>query len=122
MQHLTFNTPVNPPALPDGGAGIQCGRVVFSDFHVTTNALTDAGFFPASCAGGPLTPQEKALLFMLFDVSSCIQSDTQEPSVCAGTGQGCSSQTPCCAGVSCEDAAFSACKDGESCTCEPVVN
>src|SRR6185369_12329013 len=55
VQHLTFNTPYNPPPLPDGDAGTQCGRVVFSDFHVTASALVGSptGVFPRDCAGGP---------------------------------------------------------------------
>jgi hypothetical protein len=121
VEHLTFNMPVNPPDLPDGGPGAQCGRVVFSDFHVTTNALTDAGIFPASCVGGALTAQEKALVFMLFDVSSCIQSDALAPSVCGTAGRACSTASPCCSGLVCENASFNPCQPGESCTCEPTV-
>jgi hypothetical protein len=121
VEHLTFNTPIDPAPLADGGPGIQCGRVVFSDFHVTTNDLTDAGLFPASCTGGALTAQEKALLFMLFDVSACIQSDNQTPAVCANSGQGCSWDEPCCAGLACENSTFNACQPGQSCTCEPII-
>ncbi|MHB8874728.1 MAG: hypothetical protein ACYC8T_13650, partial [Myxococcaceae bacterium] len=61
-QHLTFNTPLG--AAPAS----QCGRVLFSDFHVNTGS--GAGTFPAECSNTPLTPQEKVLEFMLFNLSS----------------------------------------------------
>jgi hypothetical protein len=79
VQHFTFNTPVG--AAPDK----QCGRVVYSTFHV---AEDDAGGiipgltpFPESCPPKPMTPQEKALEFMLFDASACILPDNEPPRV-----------------------------------------
>ena len=70
--HYTFNTPVGTPAAS------QCGRVVFSDFHVA-NAATSGLKFPAECSASPLTAQEKVLEFMLFDLASCITPDTTPP-------------------------------------------
>jgi hypothetical protein len=72
LLHYTFNTPVG---LPDAK---QCGKVLFSDFHVVSNTMTAAPF-PQECSTGPMTPQELALEFMLFDLSACIQPDTQPP-------------------------------------------
>jgi hypothetical protein len=75
LQHYTFNTPVG---VADD---MQCGRVVFSDFHVTgANGSSGGKPFPTECDNGPLTPQEKVLEFMLFDLASCIQKDTVPPS------------------------------------------
>jgi len=77
--HATFNTPLNPPP-DDMGAPQYCGRVVFSDFHVSANEVTSTnGTFPGACKSGDLTTQEKALAFMLFDLSSCVQSDQTNP-------------------------------------------
>jgi len=122
VQHMTFNTPVNPPGQADGGAGLQCGRVVFSDFHVSTSALTGQTTFPASCRVAPLTPQEKALVFMLFDVSSCIQSDHVAPTICAGGRQSCSDSNPCCSGV-CKAPSGQVCAHGETdCHCGALLN
>jgi hypothetical protein len=53
----------------------RCGKVVFSDMHVSGSSDV-ASPFPDSCPGGAtnltLTPQEKALAFMFFDISSCV--------------------------------------------------
>lgn len=77
VMHFTFNTPLDAPDL-GGGERAYCGRVVFSDFHVTAGALNNGSLpFPAACKAGDLTDQEKALIFMLFDLSSCVQQELQ---------------------------------------------
>lgn len=98
--HYTFNTPI--------GAAQQCGRVLFSDFHVSIGN-TENDEFPDHCDSnnGNLTNQEKILAFFLFDLTSCIQQP--QPPTCpertcasypAGTcGQqsnGCGGLTPNC--------------------------
>jgi hypothetical protein len=72
LLHYTFDTPVG---LPDAK---QCGKVLFSDFHVVASTSPGAPF-PEECTTDPLTPQELALEFMLFDLSACIQQDTEPP-------------------------------------------
>jgi hypothetical protein len=94
--HYTFNTPV--AATPAN----QCGRVVFSDFHVENTTNANGKKFPAECgAAAPLTPQEKLLEFMLFDLSSCISQDTPTctPRTCAQAGATCGPIGDGCGGV-----------------------
>jgi hypothetical protein len=79
--YFSFDTPVNAPPAPDGGAPQYCGRAVFSGLHVAGDPSTsDSSNPPSGCANGALSPQEKALEFMLFDLSSCVIPDTVPPS------------------------------------------
>jgi hypothetical protein len=79
--YFSFDTPVNlnPPSTPDP-SGSYCGRAVFSDLHVGADPMTmDSSPPPGGCAQVDLSPQEKALEFMLFDLSSCVIPDTVTP-------------------------------------------
>jgi hypothetical protein len=71
----TFNTPT--AATPAN----QCGRVLFSDFHVI-NASAGAATWPAYCAVTPMSPQEKVFEYLIFDLSSCIKPDVPPPQMC----------------------------------------
>ena len=71
--HFSFDTPVG--VSPDQ----QCGKVLFSDFHAAAGSNTQQVPFPGECNSDPLTPQEAALEFMLFDLSGCIQNDMAPP-------------------------------------------
>ncbi len=71
VQHYTFNTPVGTPADQ------QCGRVLFSDFHVNDAKSAQDVVFPAECDDLPMTAQEKILEFMMFDLASCVQPEDQ---------------------------------------------
>jgi hypothetical protein len=70
VEYMSFTAPV-------GAAEADvCGRVVLSDIHVSGGTTTDSATadFPTGCTSDPLNAQQKALEFMLFDLSSCIET------------------------------------------------
>ena len=67
VQDMLFTTPQDQPAEA------RCGKVVFSDMHVSVGSSSKAvTAYPGGCSTLPLTPQEKALAFMFFDISTCV--------------------------------------------------
>jgi hypothetical protein len=79
-----FYTPVGSPMAQ------QCGRVIFSDFHVIDQTASNVTF-PSECSMVPMTAQEKALEFMLFDLASCVPAPQGPctPQTCADQGINC---------------------------------
>jgi hypothetical protein len=80
LQTFTFNTPL--ATAPEQ----QCGRVLYSSFHIAGAGSSgpngdprEGTPFPTECDEAPLTAQERLLEFMLFDLASCVQIDTQTP-------------------------------------------
>jgi hypothetical protein len=84
--YFSFDTPFGSTATE------QCGRIVYSDLHVgaasndyggyqtsgaTLGLIKQPAVVPTDCTKGMLSPQEKALEFMLFDLSGCVTPDSQ---------------------------------------------
>jgi hypothetical protein len=115
--HYTFNTPLSAPAAQ------QCGRVLYSDFHVTVGNTQDLTF-PAECGGlnpPALTNQEKILAYFLFDLTSCITPTVDAPPPtckklsCADQGIGCGMAGDGCGGtITC-----TTCPGGQLCQGSP---
>jgi hypothetical protein len=61
--YLSFNTPVGVMKEQ------QCGKVVYAGMHVSSGSVGTT--FPQAC-GVPFTPDEKTLVFLLFDLTSCV--------------------------------------------------
>lgn len=68
-QNFQFTTPNEAPA------DTRCGKVVFSDMHVSggqgASTSSPGTPFPGGCTAD-LTEQEKALAFMFFDIATCV--------------------------------------------------
>jgi hypothetical protein len=74
VQYMSFNTPVG--AAEDA----VCGRVLFSNLHVGAGLQGGVADdpqlpFPDGCKTVDLSAQQKALEFIFFDLSSCVQKD-----------------------------------------------
>jgi hypothetical protein len=89
----TFNTPYSTATPPP----TQCGKVVYSDFHVSVIAggvYSDNGMtFPNECTPDAMSAQEKALEYLIWDLGSCLQPppppSSCTPKTCTDLGIGC---------------------------------
>jgi hypothetical protein len=73
---ISFTAPLSQPEAA------RCGKSYFMDVHVSIPSVAGGDedidtTFPASCNSKPLTSQEKAMVFFMMDLASCIQDDSQ---------------------------------------------
>jgi hypothetical protein len=74
VPYLSANTPIGVPVEQ------QCGRLVHTGIHVAKAGLDNTlAPFPSGCQSAPLSAQEKAMAFLLFDLSSCVQNLKEPP-------------------------------------------
>jgi len=66
VMQFVFDTPI----APTGQTVNQCGRVLFNEYHVEGGTSSPSQSFPSECGGGTtMTPQEKLLEYMLFELT-----------------------------------------------------
>jgi hypothetical protein len=89
-QMFSWDMPFGAP-LNDGGVPAYCGRVVYSDMHDGNSSDYVTGTsVPSGCgATAALLDEEKAMEFMLFNLSACIVPPGQRPTPPPGNGNGC---------------------------------
>ena len=83
VKMLSFATPIASPDASE--ATSYCGNAYFTDIHVGGGqALQETGAdgssgpaaVPGACDGGPMTPEEEALEFLLFNQVICVHDET----------------------------------------------
>ena len=65
VMQFVFDTPI----APAGQTVNQCGRVLYNEYHVENGSSSPTQHFPAECSSGAMTPQEKLLEYMLFELT-----------------------------------------------------
>jgi hypothetical protein len=110
VPYFSFDTPAEAPNED------HCGRMVVTDIHVsnTDDSGTNLSFPSDGCTSTTLLPEEKALIFMLFDLASCVGSQNPpecQPQDCDDVGAECGPIADGCGDlVDCGP-----CEDGEIC-------
>jgi len=74
LDNTNYNNPVmqfvfDTPIASAGSTVNQCGRVLFNEYHVENGSSSTGEFFPNECVAGPMSPQEKLLEYMLFELT-----------------------------------------------------
>jgi hypothetical protein len=65
VMQFVFDTPI---AVAGSGVN-QCGRVLYNEYHVENGGSSPSTSFPTECNTGAMTPQEKLLEYMLFELT-----------------------------------------------------
>lgn len=65
VQYMTFDAPITAPSTQ------KCGRFVLSDIHVAAGDMSGVPY-PNGCITTALSAQEIALIYLLFDLTTCI--------------------------------------------------
>jgi hypothetical protein len=114
--HFTFNTPVNlvqdltktPPA-------VQCGRVLFSDFHISDANEAPTEFYPSQCAENVARATPGPLVCYGAPKKTCTVAT--QATDCTGTTGPCVSAGTCSSDAQCTGACVSGkCPWGSACT------
>jgi hypothetical protein len=61
VMQFVFDTPI--------ASSNQCGRVLFNEYHVENGSSSPSQTFPQECSAAAMTPQEKLLEYMLFELT-----------------------------------------------------
>ena len=75
LNNSNYSNPVmqfvwDTPIAPVGQTVNQCGRVLFNEYHVETSTGSGGEIFPRECnTSVAMTPQEKLLEYMLFELT-----------------------------------------------------
>jgi hypothetical protein len=75
LNNLAYNNPTmqfvfDTPIPPAGQTVNQCGRVLFNEYHVENGSSSPSQSFPQECGSSTvMTPQEKLLEYMLFELT-----------------------------------------------------
>jgi hypothetical protein len=81
-KYLSFETPIGGIVGADSGpegTPQYCGKAVFTDLHTGGSLFSTVNSIPSGCTKAALSPQQKALEFLFFDLSACVTSDTIIP-------------------------------------------
>jgi hypothetical protein len=81
VKYMSMLTPIGgvPGTQSNAGGPGYCGKAVFTDIHTSGQP---SGDIPGGCAPGTMSPQEMALEFLFFDLSSCVgAADTAPPTL-----------------------------------------
>lgn len=122
--YFSFTTPVGAPEDQ------ECGRVVYSDLHIADGGDSNPyDPFPDGCTGAALSGQEKALVYLFFDLTSCVAPecvpDTCDdiPEDCGVHSDGCGGSIDC--GECCVDLGGDCEEDDDCCDdlwCDPTTD